>query len=280
MPDWVSLVGLVGEGQEIHTGEEGGLEQWDVAISPPNASANWTVHCPPRLAPTFERQDVVVHDRLDLTVSLRSRQAEHLHAWVAALLDGDLSLCARRIGAIVDSGFDLYLTRDLDDARDHIRWRYLGEPDRRYGLLASSHAKNLKPIGIDNTFMATSRLNIATWFNAEATDPRSSCALTQPVTEFDCQGLELDLPLVCWGTDHRWTGTAWSLTPVRRRDRQEDPEQLLRNAYRVLLTRGRDGVVVFLPDDRTLDPTEHALLAAGARLLPEPVALGLTDVVG
>lgn len=97
--------------------------------------------------------------------------------------------------------------------------------------------------------------------------------LTIPVTEFGYQGLELDLPVVCWGEDMRWTGTSWQLTPIRRQVKQDNPEQLLRNTYRVLLTRGRDGFVVYLPDNRTLDETEVAHLAAGIKPLPEPVAL-------
>lgn len=86
-------------------------------------------------------------------------------------------------------------------------------------------------------------------------------------------GLELDLPVICWGDDVRWTGADWLLTPIRRRIRQDDPQQLLRNTYRVLLTRGRDGFVVYIPDDRRLDQTEMALLAAGLKPLPARVAL-------
>jgi DUF2075 family protein len=116
--------------------------------------------------------------------------------------------------------------------------------------------------------MATSRMNIAKWFNAPKGDARSCTALVQPVTEFGCQGLELDLPIVCWGEDLSWDGTAWRLTPIRRRSPQVSPETLLRNAYRVLLTRGRDGLVIWIPDDRRFDLTETALLAAGVRPMP------------
>jgi hypothetical protein len=268
LPGWASLVGLVGEGQEIHSGEEAGLAQWCQAVSPPVASSAWTVHCPPRLTADFEGVPVQSHERLDLTVSLRSRRAEHLHDWVRHLLEGSIALAARLALRIQSETFPMYVTRDLDEAKDYVRHRFEGEPDATFGLVASSHSKLPRRYGIDNGFMATSRMNVARWYNAPQGDPLSSTALTQPVTEFGCQGLELDFPIVCWGEDMRWVAGGWELRPIRRRYRQDDPEQLLRNAYRVLLTRGRDGLVAFVPDDRVLDETEHILLAAGLKPLP------------
>jgi DUF2075 family protein len=111
-------------------------------------------------------------------------------------------------------------------------------------------------------------MNVAKWYNAPASDQKSSNSLNQPVTEFGCQGLELDLPIVCWGDDYLWTGSSWKLKPINRRYPQEDPLTLLRNTYRVLMTRGRDGLVIFLPDEERFNQTEVALLAAGVRLLP------------
>ncbi len=270
---WATLVGLVGDGQEIHSGEEAGMAQWADAARPPSATATWHVHCPPRLRDEFAGLPVHTHDHLDLTVSLRSRRAEHLHDWVAHLLRGSLALAARLAQRVQTEAFPLYLTRDLDEAEHYVRARYAGEPDRRYGLLASSQAKILTRYGVDNGWMATSRMNIAAWFNAPADDPASCCALTKVATEFGCQGLELDLPIVCWGEDVTWTGTAWVYRPVRRRYRQDDPVRILENVYRVLLTRGRDGLVVFLPDAGELDLTEHALLAAGVQPMPAELPL-------
>ncbi len=154
-----------------------------------------------------------------------------------------------------------------------MRRLYNDAPDATYGLVASSHAKVLRRHGVDNGYMATSRMNIARWFNAPRGHPSSCTALDQPVTEFGCQGLELDLPVVCWGEDLRWKAGHWELTPIRRRYRQVDPAQLLRNAYRVLLTRGRDSLVAFLPEVSMLDETDHILLAAGLRPLPSFIDL-------
>jgi DUF2075 family protein len=265
---WVTLVGLVGDGQEIHSGEEGGISQWAEAVRPPIASENWKVHCAPRLAADFAESSPVTHKELDLSLSLRSRRAEQLHAWVQNLLDGSLAFAARLALPMHDEGFPMYLTRDLEEARRYVRARYEGDTDKRYGLLSSSHARSLPKFGVDNSWPATSRLKVARWYNDPPGKETSCCALESTVTEFSCQGLELDLPVVCWGEDYLWTGSEWNLTPIRRRYVQDDPKQLLKNVYRVLLTRGRDGLVIFLPATPALDNTEIALLAAGVRPVP------------
>lgn len=273
LTDWSALVGLVGYGQEIHSGEEAGLRQWRDAAQPPNARRPWKVHCPPHLVDTFADLAVQADESLDLKLSLRNRRAERFHDWVALLLAGDIPKAARRALPIQNDGFPMYLTRDLEEAKDYVRDRYIDQPAQRYGLLASSHAKGLVQFGVDNGYMATSRMNIAKWYNAPADDPGSCCALVQPVTEFGCQGLELDLPILCWGPDVLWRNGEWQLNPVRRRYPQTDPRQLLINTYRVLLTRGRDGVVIWVPPLRVLDETEHILLAAGVRGIPAASAI-------
>jgi len=270
IPVWASLVGLVGEGQEIHSGEEGGIEKWRAALSP-----GWRIHCPPRLAPGFPGLPVTTHERLDLTLTLRSRRAQDLHDWVRLLLEGSIPLAARLAIRVHRQGFAMYVTRDLDQAKDYARALYEEAPTRTYGLLASSHATSLPQWGVDNSYLATSRMNVAKWFNAPRGDPRSCTALSRPVTEFGCQGLELDLPIVCWGEDLAWESGAWQVRPVRRRYPLKDPETVVRNVYRVLLTRGRDGLVVWIPPASSLDETEHILLAAGLRPLPEVVAEAL-----
>jgi hypothetical protein len=282
IPEWSALVGLVGDGQEIHSGEEGGIRQWYDAVKASTERDLWDVHCPPRLAEAFEGFPITRHEALDLTYSLRSRRAEELHEWVSLLLHGSLPMAARFAARIQNETFPMYLTRDLDLAKGYLRTRYAEEPDKRYGLMVSSHAKEPRKYGFDNHFMAIQRLKVGPWFNADRDDPLSCCALRDAVTEFQCQGLELDLPLVCWGEDFLWTGSTWALKPVRRRYQQEDPQQLLTNAYRVLLTRGRDGLVVFLPPVGAFDLTEVALLAAGFKPLPDSAEmsdLARADVV-
>lgn len=180
LPGWASLVGLVGTGQEIYSGEEGGLPLWREALAA--AEESWEVFCPPEVAGSFEGLDVRVHDELELRVSLRSRQAERLHDWVAAVLEARIAYADSVALGLAQSDYPLYITRSLADAGDYARERYRGEDDLRYGLLASSHANNLEKHGVDNSWQGTRRTNFAKWYNAAPNDPQSCCALTEPVT--------------------------------------------------------------------------------------------------
>jgi hypothetical protein len=268
VPEWCVLVGLVGDGQEIHSGEEGGLVQWADALSA--SSHRWEVHCPPRLAEVFASFPVKSVGRLDLNRSMRSHRAEDLHLWVSRVLGEELDEAAQLADRLVRSDFSLRLTRDLAEAKGYLRVRYRGQPQALFGLLASSHAKNLVPLGVANDFQSTKRVKIAKWFNAPADDPNSGCALEQPATEFMCQGLELDMPMICWGSDLIWDNGGWRSKAIRRRVPLLDPDQIVRNTYRVLMTRGRDGLLFFVPPGPGFDPTADALQSAGVALV-EPV---------
>lgn len=266
---WAALVGLVGDGQEINAGEETGMGQWNDAVQPTLGRSTWHVHCPPRLAASFDGVPVRPHAVLDLTVSLRSRRADRLHEWVAALLGGELGSAARLASTIHAEGFPMYLTRSLDEAKRYAWDRYSSQLGARYGLVASSRTQTFLPkFGVDTTFPSTKKVRTARWYNEPLGHPQSCCELRDVVTEFACQGLELDLPIVCWGDDMVWDGRTWRIRRVNTRYPLQDGEQIRQNVYRVLLTRGRDGLVVFVPPDHKMDQTEHALLAAGIRPLP------------
>ena len=279
---WSVLVGLVGEGQEIYAGEEAGMPQWATAVQPPSATADWSIHCPPKLRTEFPNAHL--SDFLDLTVSLRSRRAALLHDWVGLVLDSDLRGAARLAIGIHHQGFPLYITRDLDEAKEYARLRYEGEADKRFGLVASSHADRfLEAHGVPAGFRtAVAKGRFGRWYNEPIGEPGSCCNFERAATEFGCQGLELDLPILCWGNDLAWPegATQWHLKPKRRRAYIDDPEGLLRNVYRVLLTRGRDGVVIYLPALAELDSTEVALLASGVRPLPDALSLPMAVDAG
>ena len=268
VPEWCVLVGLVGDGQEIHSGEEGGLGQWADALS--LSSQSWEVHCAPRLAKVFAGFPVTSVRRLDLNRSMRSHRAEDLHLWVSHLLGEEPEAAAHLASRLTDAHFSLRMTRDLAEAMDYLVARYREEPQALFGLVASSHAKNLASLGIANDYQSTKRVKIARWFNAPADDPHSACALEQPATEFMCQGLELDMPLICWGADLLWQDAGWRATAIRRQIPLIDPDQIVRNTYRVLMTRGRDGLLFFVPPGPRYDATANALQAAGVALV-EPI---------
>jgi hypothetical protein len=263
---WTVIVGLIGGGQEIYAGEEGGIGLWNSAIA--SGNEGWSVTCASSLASSFPNAKVTINDALDLTISLRSQQAGYLHKWVADLLDGDIASAAKISLDIRSHAFPLYVTRNLQQAKDYVVDRYMDKPNARYGILASSKSERiLSSYGIDTSFPATKRLRVAPWYNKGRGDPDSGCALTNAVTEFQCQGLELDFPIVAWADDYRWESNKWITKASRSKYSIKDPFQLRKNVYRVLLTRGRDGVVVFVPENESMDETYHILLASGMQIL-------------
>ena len=160
------------------------------------------------------------------------------------------------------AAFVLYVSRDLDAITTYERERYAGELDKRFGLLASSKGTVLQSFGMDNSYAVTKRVRLGPWYNDDPSSPFSCCHLRELVTEFSCQGLELDFPVVGWGDDLVWLASRWQNKPGRSRAR--DPHRLRINSYRVLLTRGRDGMAIFVPPVSAMDATHEALLRAGA----------------
>lgn len=269
IPEWSVILGLVGEGQEIYSGEEAGIAQWAEAVSKTGGS-NWTVHCPSHLSDFFTSKNIscMTEPLLNLSVSLRSHLAEDLHKWVDTLLSdpkNNLPELQELAKKIIQAGYPLYITTDIELAKTYARKRYINSDDR-FGLLASRYAKNLDSIGIDNTlhFERAKKLQVSKWFNASSNDSLSCCSLSRPATEFECQGLELDFSIVTWGDDFAFDGEKWHSKMIVRK-KMNDPHQIRKNAYRVLMTRGRDGLCIFVPtkDFKTMQPTFSILKDAG-----------------
>lgn len=273
IPKWATLVGLIGHGQEIHTGEEAGMTGWFDAIKSSHAKSTWKVFSPPRYTVNFPNINVTVYEELDLNYSLRSKQADLLHQWVQLLLTGDLSGASRISQKIWIQNFPIFVTRSLDDAKNYVNSRFAGELSKRYGIVASSKDRILSKYGIKNGFHETKQVKNANWYNNNLGEPGSCCNLEEVVTEFGCQGLELDMAIVAWGNDFLWDGNSWMLRNMKTRIPQQDPHQLRLNSYRVLLTRSREGIIVFIPPLPEFDQTEHALLAAGVRILEPQISL-------
>lgn len=270
---WATLVGLIGHGQEIHTGEEAGITGWLDALKSEHSLADWKVYVPPRFAACFPGQSVVEYQELDLNHTLRSKQAEHLHMWVQNLLDGKFSDASTYSQRIWMQNFPIFVTRNLVDAKEYVSSRFQGETSKRYGIIASSKDRILPNYGIANGFQDTKRVKNAKWYNEDLGSPGSCCNMEEIVTEFGCQGLELDMAIVAWGNDFLWSGKNWEMRKMRTRIPQLDPHQLRLNSYRVLLTRSREGIVVFIPPEPEFDSTEHAFLASGARVLNQRISL-------
>src|SRR5438552_4617689 len=258
--DWAVIVCLVGGGQEINTGEAG-IDAWLDAVN--LRFPQWEMFISKRLTDTEyaagrvleivrERQRTQFDDSLHLAVSMRSFRAENVSAFVKALLDCD-GAQAKKAFAELAARYPIAITRDLSVAKEWIRSRARGT--ERYGLVASSKAMRLKPHAID---IRVSVDPIHYFLNGKD-DTRASYYLEDAATEFQVQGLELDWVCVAWCGDFRFNGSAWDYHDFRG-DRwcnisNADNRIYLRNAYRVLLTRARQGMVVFVPPGETTDPT-------------------------
>lgn len=207
-----------------------------------------------------DRANLIVHEEpsLHLNVSLRSYKAEAVSRWVDAVIDGDQVLAKALFPEC--AGFPMAITRDLATARTWLRTRTRGE--RRSGLLASSGALRLRAEGIELTsgFRQGNKTMFVDWFLNDLEDLRASNQLEVAATEYECQGLELDLSCVCWGGDLLHDGLAgWNMRKLVGAKwnamKQARSRRYLLNSYRVLLTRSREGFIIWMPRGDAADPT-------------------------
>jgi hypothetical protein len=258
--DWAVVICLVGGGQEINRGEAG-ISAWLDAVS--TRFRNWTAYISPQLTDTeydaghaFQtlgtKAPVVTDSDLHLSVSMRSFRAEHVSRFVKAVLDLDAA-GARDLLAGFSARYPIAVTRDLDRAKAWIRAHARGS--ERFGLVASSGAQRLKPHAVD----VRVDVDPVHWFLNDRADTRSSFYLEDAATEFQVQGLELDWVCVNWDADFRFATDDWSchsfVASRWQNMKTASRRQYLRNAYRVLLTRARQGMVIFVPPGNPADPT-------------------------
>ena len=256
---WDVAVALVGSGQEINTGEAG-LSEWGRALA--DRPHHWRVLISPHLVGSENSRDglfeappedieVVQHADLHLNVSLRSYKAQAVAEFVSHLISMQVADARAALATCPD--FPLVLTRNLETARAWLRRRQRGS--RRIGLIASSGGRRLRAHGLD----VRTELDVEHWFLNPSSDVRASYYLETPATEFGIQGLELDWTGICWDIDlvpdsHRWSvrafkGTKWqSVRDLRW-------HQYVLNKYRVLLTRAREGMIIWVPQGNLLDWT-------------------------
>ena len=258
--DWATIICLIGGGQEINTGEAG-LHEWFSSLK--RSYPNWNIHISGKITDfeytqgtaLYDESDIGrihTHDDLHLSVSVRSFRSEKVAAFVKAVLDCD-SETAKDLYSEVQSSYPIFITRDISCAKSWLRSKARGS--ERYGLLASSGAIRLKPFAIN----IKNSIDPINWFLNDDKDIRSSYFLEDVATEFDVQGLELDWTCVAWDADLRHNGTEWLRRSFRGAKWQvindEDSKRYLKNAYRVLLTRARQGMVIFVPNGSSEDET-------------------------
>lgn len=264
--DWGVIVGLIGEGQEIYKGEEGGLETWLRELDAGAGNEDWRVLMPERdIGFTSFDHNLEKESSLHLDSSLRSKNADRLHEWVEAVLSGRESHAAGVSFELQKGGFPIHVTESREKAESYVTQLYEGAPDPRYGWVVSSdHSETEEGGGLESEYVhpRNNKQVWGPWFNAPPEDPASCCQLERAASEFNCQGLELDFVLLNWGDDLKRRGDGW-IIPSGMRSWSETPEEHTLNAYRVLLTRGREGIVIRCPDDET----RNYLRRCGATLL-------------
>ena len=288
--DWAAVIALVGGGQEINDGEAG-LEEWGRALA--QTSRQWVIYASPEVlegGPStaghrlFDRDTpqitVCTNPALHLRTSNRSLRAETLATWVNRVVEGD-STGAKALR--IAERFPIFLSRDLLQTRAFLRKQAIGPI--RYGLVGSSGAARLRAEGLEPSSTFHADYPWEHWYLAGQGDLRSSYQCEVFATEFEIQGLELDWIGLCWGGDFVWEPSrGWQLRVLRPASnsrwlsiKRPDKRNFRRNAYRVLLTRARQGMVIFVPkgdpNDPTTSPEEfdstaNFLLACGATPLP------------
>jgi Schlafen group 3, DNA/RNA helicase domain len=260
--EWAVVICLVGGGQEINRGEAG-ISAWLDAVA--TRYTNWTAYISPNLTDSEydaghalqtlgTRAEVVTDESLHLSVSMRSFRAEHVSRFVKAVLDGEAAEASALLTQF-SPRYPVVLSRDLARAKAWIHSRARGS--ERFGLVASSSAERLKPHAVD----VRVKVDPVHWFLNDRDDTRSSFYLEDAATEFQVQGLELDWVCVTWDADLRFAAHDWTyhsfVASKWQNVKAADRRHYLLNAYRVLLTRARQGMVIFVPPGDSTDPTRR-----------------------
>ena len=260
--DWAVIICLVGGGQEIHTGEAG-ISEWLSALD--RSFPKWKIYVSDRLVdseygaerildPLHGRAHIHFKGELHLATSLRSFRTESVSRLIKEVLDLEIDAARGILGDIADR-YPIALTRDVHVARKWLRGKARGS--ERYGIVVSSQAERLKPYALD----VKTPVNPVQWFLGDKDDVRSSYYLEDVATEFHVQGLELDWVCVVWDADFRYSPHGWQHWSFRGNKWQRilslDRQRYLKNAYRVLLTRARQGMIVVVPSGDSEDPTRR-----------------------
>ena len=258
--NYCTIICLVGGGQEINTGEAG-LSEWVIALK--NHYPNWGIYYSNLItADNDYLNDEILKDwlketgkpetELHLSVSVRSFRSEKISSFVHEVINGN-AIQARTILNEIDRLFPIRLTRDFNVAKEWLRKNKKGT--ERIGLVGSSGGRRLRPLGID----VKNEITAEDWFLNDATDVRSSHYLELVATEFDIQGLEIDYVCLAWDINFYFNDGLWNYQSFEgtrwKSINSEIDKSYLRNAYRVLMTRARQGLIIFIPYGDNLDPT-------------------------
>lgn len=260
--DWAVVVCLVGGGQEINTGEAG-ISEWIECLN--RSFPDWNIYISSQLKDSeygagkvleeiSSHKNIFKKDELHLSVSMRSFRAEHVSLLIKQILDLNVEEAKGTLSK-VENKYPIMITRDLSKAKQWLKDQARGS--ERYGMVVSSQAERLKPYAVD----VKSPMDPIHWFLDEKDDVRSSYYLEDVATEFHVQGLELDWACMIWDADFRYTREGWDHRSFVGNKwnyiNKEERKMYLKNAYRVLLTRARQGMIIVVPSGDSEDPTRN-----------------------
>lgn len=257
---YCTIICLIGGGQEINTGEAG-LSEWINALS--TNYSGWKIYYSNQITQddnylidkelkSWLKENGNLIEELHLSVSVRSFRSEKISSFVQKVIDGNANQ-AKSILSEINNLFPIFLTRDFSIAKEWLRKKARGT--ERIGLVSSSGARRLKPLGIDvkNEFAAEE------WFLNDANDVRSSQYLEIVATEFDIQGLEIDFVCLAWDINFYFRNNKWNYQMFQgtnwKNINVEINRLYLKNAYRVLMTRARQGLIIYIPCGDNFDRT-------------------------
>lgn len=266
--DWCSIICLIGGGQEINTGEAG-VSEWLSALK--NHYPNWNIHFSNLISSDNNYlSDIPLRDwlqesateehELHLSVSIRSFRSEKISELMHEILEAK-TFNAKKLISEVKKDFPIFLTRDLATAKNWLREKAKGS--ERIGIVASSGGRRLRPLGLD----VKNEISAPNWFLNGSDDVRSSNYLEEVATEFDIQGLEIDYVCLAWDINYYFKNGQWNYQNFEgttwRQMHNANDRTYLQNAYRVLLTRARQGLIIFVPNGYDLDHTRPSELYDG-----------------
>jgi hypothetical protein len=258
--DWCTIVCLIGGGQEINTGEAG-VSEWLSSLK--NNYPYWDIHYSNLISidnnylsnielRNWIQSTATEKNELHLSVSVRSFRSEKISDLMHEILEAKHEKASTLVGE-VKNNFPLFITRDLVTAKKWLRNQAKGS--ERIGLVASSGGRRLRPLGID----VKNEISAPNWFLNKSDDIRSSYFLEEIATEFDIQGLEIDWVCLAWDINYYFENEKWNCQYFSGTKWQnihnENAKIYLKNAYRVLLTRARQGLIIYIPEGDNLDHT-------------------------
>jgi DUF2075 family protein len=260
--DNCTIICLIGGGQEINTGEAG-LSEWINSLKNNVNYKDWVIYYSDKIETDedyLKKSELIEWLKLNgnktpelhLSTSLRAFRSEQISNFITDILNIDIENTKNLYNQIKDN-YPIKITRNLETAK---KWLIsMAKGTERIGIVGCSSGRRLKPLGID----VKNEISVEEWFLNNKDDVRSSYYLELVATEYDIQGLEIDYTCVAWDIDFYFKDNKWNYQKFEgtkwKNIKSDIDKSYLKNSYRVLLTRARQGLIIFVPEGDDNDHT-------------------------